>query len=471
VRRLLALLALGLFASLSHAQVSVENLPSGGPITGPNYSICDQSGVTNKCTFFQELAYFQAALNLTQIPTYIINDCLSNNGTVLLWATCGSGGGGGGIANFNFSTGFSSWMNVTGTPCTTTGCTVGITPATGLAQGLFLATSCAGTGAVSLRAICAADIPNNNANTTGNSATATLAAQSTALAGGAANEIAFQSTAGTTVFMIAPTVAGTSPQWNGTTFVWASAAGTVNACGNSNYLAAYLSVGSVVSCVPLGNALSLNGGVLNVAQFVNPQSGSSYAIASTDNSKLVTRSNAANMTDTIVAATTTGYTSGFAFDYTCYGPGTCTLTPTTSTVGGQSALLLGPNTFCSITSDGTNYQVGPCQPIFLNNAGGSGTSITPSCAINNEDNYGNFTATAGTFTVNAPTGCVPYEGQRLTMHFKFTNSQTYSWNTAFVGGATALPTVSTGSSKGDWLGFIYDSINSKWDFVAAATGF
>jgi hypothetical protein len=98
----------------------------------------------------------------------------------------------------------------------------------------------------------------------------------------------------------------------------------------------------------------------------------------------------------------------------------------------------------------------------------SGTSITPSCLA--EDNYSNITVTAGTLAVNAPTG-VPVEGQRLTLHLKCTNVQTYSWNAAYVGGTTALPTSSTGSSKGDWIAFRYDSFNSKWDYVAIATGF
>jgi hypothetical protein len=99
----------------------------------------------------------------------------------------------------------------------------------------------------------------------------------------------------------------------------------------------------------------------------------------------------------------------------------------------------------------------------------SATSLTPNCAY--LINYTVNTVAVGTFTVNAPTGCTAVEGQSLTIHIKSTNVQTYAWNAAFVGGATALPTTSTGSSKGDWIGFLYDSINSKWDYVPVATGF
>jgi hypothetical protein len=99
----------------------------------------------------------------------------------------------------------------------------------------------------------------------------------------------------------------------------------------------------------------------------------------------------------------------------------------------------------------------------------TGTSLTPNCvySINNTTN----TQSVGTLTVNAPTGCTAVEGQSLKIHIKSTNVQTYSWNAAFVGGTTSLPTASSGASKGDWIGFLYDSINAKWDYVAVATGF
>jgi hypothetical protein len=73
--------------------------------------------------------------------------------------------------------------------------------------------------------------------------------------------------------------------------------------------------------------------------------------------------------------------------------------------------------------------------------------------------------------VNAPTGCTAFEGQRLPLHLNFAISQTYSFNSVFVGGSTALRTSSTDSSKGEWLALLYDSINSKRDHVSTATRF
>lgn len=99
----------------------------------------------------------------------------------------------------------------------------------------------------------------------------------------------------------------------------------------------------------------------------------------------------------------------------------------------------------------------------------SGIAITPNCLYG--QNYSVNTATGGTFTVNAPTG-TPVEGQRLTLRLKCTNSQTYSWNAIYRGSTSAaLPATSTGSGLNDYLGFIYNSTDTKWDFVSTVTGF
>ena len=64
--------------------------------------------------------------------------------------------------------------------------------------------------------------PTFNQSTSGNALTATTA---TNIAGGAANRIAYNTNAGATGFVVAPTVASTFLQWNGSAFVWASASG------------------------------------------------------------------------------------------------------------------------------------------------------------------------------------------------------------------------------------------------------
>lgn len=81
------------------------------------------------------------------------------------------------------------------------------------------------------------------------------------------------------------------------------------------------------------------------------------------------------------------------------------------------------------------------------------------------------TQAVGTLTINAPTG-TPYNGQRLIFRLLSTNIQTLSWNAIFQWssdlGATAY---SSGSSKYDYWGFMYNSTAAKWQVVAKVQGF
>jgi hypothetical protein len=83
-------------------------------------------------------------------------------------------------------------------------------------SGLYLRGN--GTNVV-MAAIQATDVPTLNQNTTGNAATAT------SIAGGTANQIPYQSAAGTTAFITAPTVTSTVLSWDGTAFTWATGGG------------------------------------------------------------------------------------------------------------------------------------------------------------------------------------------------------------------------------------------------------
>jgi hypothetical protein len=81
------------------------------------------------------------------------------------------------------------------------------------------------------------------------------------------------------------------------------------------------------------------------------------------------------------------------------------------------------------------------------------------------------TQAAGTLTINAPVGS-PSNGVKLMIRIQSTNVQTFSWNAIFAGSTdTPLPTASSGSSKYDYLGFIYNSTASKWQLIAKNFGF
>jgi hypothetical protein len=81
------------------------------------------------------------------------------------------------------------------------------------------------------------------------------------------------------------------------------------------------------------------------------------------------------------------------------------------------------------------------------------------------------TQAIGTLTINAPTG-TPINGQKIVLRLQSTNVQTFSWNSIFAGSTDlALPTASSGSSKYDYVGFIYNSTAAKWQLLAKVFGF
>lgn len=108
-------------------------------------------------------------------------------------------------------------ISVSGATGAVTITNTGVTSITGTANQI---TASASTGGVTL------SLPATiNVNTSGNAATATTA---TNLAGGAANQIPYQTGAGATSFIAAPTVSNTTLAWNGSAFTWSAAgSGTV----------------------------------------------------------------------------------------------------------------------------------------------------------------------------------------------------------------------------------------------------
>lgn len=137
---------------------------------------------------------------------------------------------------------------------------------------------------------------------------------------------------------------------------------------------------SQATALTLGGSLAIISGVLQTSQAINAQTGTSYGIATTDAGKLVTFSNAAATAVTLSQATTAGYTAGFSFDVQNLAAGVVTITPATSTINGAATLTLAQNTGCTVTSDGTNYQVSACTALGGGNVFTSG--ITLSSAAN-----------------------------------------------------------------------------------------
>jgi hypothetical protein len=114
---------------------------------------------------------------------------------------------------------------------------------------------------------------------------------------------------------------------------------------------------------------------------------------------------------------------------------------------------------------GTDYM--PAQRVV---ALSDATSVTFNADTTDLATQANTQGT-GTLTVNAPTGTLT-NGQKIIFRLRSTNVQTFSWNAAFTGSTdVALPTVSSGSSKYDYMGFMYNSTSATWQLVAKNFGF
>jgi len=145
---------------------------------------------------------------------------------------------------------------------------------------------------------------------------------------------------------------------------------------------------------------------------------------------------------------------------------TLTLTGNLVTSGGYNITLTGTGaTNITLPTSGT---LATLLPRVVNTA--TATSITINGDTTDVATMAN-TQTAGTFTVNAPSG-TPANGQKLIFRLSSTAVQTFSWNAIFQGSSdVALPTVSSSGGKYDYMGFIYNSTATKWQMVASNFGF
>jgi hypothetical protein len=161
-----------------------------------------------------------------------------------------------------------------------TGATTQQTALNALAGSVTSAQFLRGNGTnVSMSAIQASDVPTLNQNTTGTAA---------AIAGGSANQINYQTGSGVTSFITAPTVTSTYLQWNGTSFVWASAGtGSVNSVSvvSANGLAGTVANATTTPAITLSTTIT---GVLkgNGTAISAAVSGTDYAPATSGTSIL-----------------------------------------------------------------------------------------------------------------------------------------------------------------------------------------
>lgn len=134
---------------------------------------------------------------------------------------------------------------------------------------------------------------------------------------------------------------------------------------------------------------------------------------------------------------------------------------------GPASMVPGPT-----GPQGVAGPTGPTGPVFGSRLStiASGTSVTIDADTTDIAVQVN-TQSAGTLTINAPTG-TPTDAQRLMFRLTSTNVQTFSFNSIFAGSPdVSLPTASTGGGKTDYLGFVYLASTTKWHLVALSFGY
>ncbi len=110
--------------------------------------------------------------------------------------------------------------------------------------------------------------------------------------------------------------------------------------------------------INISSTSSLSGGI-NAAGYsehlINSQTGTTYTYLTGDRAKRVIHSNIASIAATLPQANSTTFAEGFYFTAINEGAGLLTITPTTSTIGGEATLTLTRGQSAEITSDGTDY--------------------------------------------------------------------------------------------------------------------
>lgn len=149
------------------------------------------------------------------------------------------------------------------------------------------------------------------------------------------------------------------------------------------------------NCGISGGTITTSGTISSTAASA-VQTGSNYAILTTDCGTIVYLNNASPQIPTIAQAGTTGFAAGWYVEACNIGAGTQTITPATSTIGGAATYVLAAGTAAApkcigINSDGTNYKLDLTGPNAVPPAGlytttgalkgnGSGTISQAACA-------------------------------------------------------------------------------------------
>lgn len=170
----------------------------------------------------------------------------------------------------------------------------------------------------------------------------------------------------------------------------------------------------------------------------------------------------------VIATTAAGNTTLSTVESIETGSGTATNTVTANWTDESASEITGYTVFIS-----TATITGGEATVAYTTASSTATSATftsvPSTTATTPS-----ANTSGLFSINAPTDCTPQPHQRLQIDVLSPSggAVSYAWNSAYHASSTLpLPTASEGASDKDKIVFEWDSLLSKWDYLASNQGF
>jgi hypothetical protein len=308
----------------------------------------------------------------------------------------------------------------------------------------------------------------------GNAATATSATTSTNLAGGAANQIVYQTGSGATSFITGPTIANTFLEWSGSAFQWsANPLGTVTSVDVSGGTTGLTFSGGPVTTsgtITMAGTLAIANGGTNAtatptAGAVAYGTGTAYAFTSAGSSGQVltsagvgtpawTTATSANTASAIVQRDGSGNFSAGTITATLSGNASTATTATNIAGGGTGSLpynsASGTTTFLNLGTSGYVLTAGASAPQYVAQstlAVGSATNATNSTNIGITDDA-STNATMYPVWVTANTGNLPAKVTSTKLSFNPSTGALTVTGAGFSGalnGTVGATTPNTGS--------------------------
>lgn len=140
---------------------------------------------------------------------------------------------------------------------------------------------------------------------------------------------------------------------------------------------------SLQLCQWNGSAWSAVGGSGSTyvpSQAINLQT-TTYSVVDGDRAKLIVLNGSSGFAVTLPQANGSTFVSGWYTNFVNTGTGTVTLSITTSTISGVSTVFVPPGAAFSVTSDGTNYDLGGYTVVSAAGTGGFISSGAPPSSI------------------------------------------------------------------------------------------